>query len=165
MSLSEALYFPARLGEGRAMRLLLIEDGTEYEEFARLFLSPACEIHAARSAREALEMAESLAPEAFLIDLRFERAAPADLVGDLDDTAARMFAGDRTRALRWLKDQQGTLVLAKLREAGFSQRAVFVHDFPARRLENLRRLYGDVGAVPGFDAAAILSALRASERP
>ena len=85
-------------------------------------------------------------------------------MGDLDDTAARMFAGDRTRALRWLKDQQGTLVLAKLREAGFAQRAVFVHDFPARRLDNLRRLYGDVGAVPGFDAAAILSALGASER-
>ena len=29
------------------MRLLLIEDGTEYEEFARLFLSPACGIYAA----------------------------------------------------------------------------------------------------------------------
>lgn len=141
------------------MKLLLVEDGHEYEEFARLFLSDAFEIEAARSAAEALERAARTRFDAFLVDLRFERAPEDALVGDVDDVARRLFAGDRVRALRWLKDQQGTLVLAELRRAGHAQPAVFVHDFPRQRLENLRRLYGDVRAVAGFDAAAIREAL------
>lgn len=141
------------------MRLLLIEDGQEYEEFARLFLADACELEAAHSAAEALARAAAARFDAFLVDLRFERAPQEVLVGDLEDTARRLFAGDRARALRWLKDQQGTLVLAELRRAGHPQPALFVHDFPRQRLENLRRLYGDVRAVPGFDAGAIRAAL------
>ncbi len=39
--------------------------------------------------------------------------------------------------------------------------AVFVHDFPKRRLDNLRKMYGAVEAVASFDAAAILAALGA----
>lgn len=143
------------------MKLLLVEDGHEYEEFARVFLADAFEIEAARSAAEALERAARTRFDAFLVDLRFERAPEQALVGDVEDVARRLFAGDRARALRWLKDQQGTLVLAELRRAGHAQRAVFVHDFPRQRLENLRRLYGDVRAVPGFDAAAIRAALGA----
>jgi ActR/RegA family two-component response regulator len=141
------------------VRILLIEDGHEYEEFARLFLADGCEIEAAHSASEALERASAKQFDAFLVDLRFERASPDALLGDVDDTARRLFAGDKARALRWLKDQQGTLVLAELRRAGHVQRAVFVHDFPRQRLANLRRLYGEVLAVPGFDAAAIREAL------
>ena len=142
------------------MRVLLIEDGREYEEFARAFLGSECTIVAAHSGAEALALAKETRFDAFLVDLRFERAPAEDLIGDLEDTARRLFAGDRARALRWLKDQQGTLVLAELRRAGHAQRAVFVHDFPKRRLENLQKLYGDVEAVPTFDADAIRSALR-----
>lgn len=141
----------------------MIEDGGEYEEFARLFLADACEIEAAHSAAEALARVAAARFDAFLVDLRFERAPEEALVGDVEDIARRLFAGDRARALRWLKDQQGTLVLAELRRAGHAQRAVFVHDFPPRRLENLRRLYGDVRAVPGFDAPAIRAALGIGE--
>jgi hypothetical protein len=140
-------------------RVLLIEDGGEYEEFARLFLADACQIEAAHSAAEAIERAASGSFDAFLVDLRFERAPEDALIGDVEGTAKRLFAGDRVRALRWLKDQQGTLVLAELRKAGHAQPAVFVHDFPRQRLENLRRLYGEVRAVPGFDAPAIRAAL------
>ena len=136
--------------------LLVIEDGTEYVEFARLFVGDTFEIHAARSAREAL---------ALLVDLRFDRAPREDLVGDVDATAARLFGGDRARALRHVQDQQGALVLGALREARFPQRAVFVHDFPPRRLANLRGLYGDVHAVASFDATAIRSALAGARRP
>jgi hypothetical protein len=141
------------------MRILLIEDGHEYEEFARLFLADACEIEAAHSAAEAIERAGRARFDAFLVDLRFERAPVEALVGDVEGTAARLFAGDRARAIRWLKDQQGALVLAELRRAGHAQPAVFVHDFPAQRLENLRKLYGAVHAVPGFDASRIRGAL------
>lgn len=143
------------------MKILLIEDGHEYEEFARLFLSDTCEFEAAHSAAEAITRAAAMRFDAFLLDLRFERAPQDVLAGNVDDVARRLFANDRSRAVRWLKDQQGTLVLAELRAAGHHQRAVFVHDFPKERLDNLRRLYGDVRAVPGFDAAAIRGALGA----
>ena len=137
--------------------LLVIEDGDEYEEFARLFLSTRYgEVLAAHTCVEAL--AHAAAADALLIDLRFERAPNDVLVGDLAG-AARRFGGDEARAARWLKEQQGTLILAALREAGHAQPAVFVHDFPERRRKNLEKLYGRVGAVPAFDAARILATL------
>ncbi len=142
--------------------LLVVEDGHEYEEFARLFLSDAFRVEACRSGDEALASARRLAPDAFLLDLRFERAPAEALLGDVDGTASRLFAGDRVRALRYLKEQQGALVLGHLRAAGYDAPAVFVHDFPPRRLANLRRLYGRVDAVPTFDAARIRTALGGS---
>ncbi|MEM9070470.1 MAG: hypothetical protein AAGE52_18335 [Myxococcota bacterium] len=135
--------------------LLVIEDGHEYEEFARLFLADVCRIRAAHSAAEALTLLADTPADAFLVDLRFERSIVDDLVGDVQDTARRRFAGDTFRAVRYLKEQQGTLVLAEIRAAGHDAPAVFVHDFSERRLNNLRRLYGEVAAVPTFDAAAI----------
>jgi CheY-like chemotaxis protein len=139
-------------------RLLVVEDGTEYAEFARLFLS-GWEIVATRSGAEAIASLAAGPVDAMLLDLRFERADPSTRLGDVAATAARLFAGDRERAVRHLAEQQGTLVLAALRAAGCDVPAVFVHDFPPRRLENLRRMYGRVGAVPSFDAAAIARAL------
>jgi ActR/RegA family two-component response regulator len=141
-------------------RLLVIEDGTEYEEFARLFLGRDFEVCAAHSAAEALSLVAA-AVHALLIDLRFDRAPAAALVGDVAATAERLFAGDRERALRHLQDNQGVLILAALRQAGHTQRAVFVHEFAERRLENLRRLYGDIHAVTNFDAGALRRVLDA----
>jgi CheY-like chemotaxis protein len=139
-------------------RLLVIEDGNEYEEFARLFLSDHFDsIVPVHSAKEALESAAGV--DAMLIDLRFERATEEQLLGDADDIAVRLFAGDRGRAARWRKDQQGTLILGELRKAGHTQPAIFIHDFPPRRLANLRSLYGKVAAVGSFDAAAIVREL------
>lgn len=140
-------------------RLLVVEDGHEYAEFARLFLGDVYDISAAHSAEGALAILDSTGADVLLVDLRFDRAAPEGLVGDVDETARRLFGGDRARALRHLQDQQGALVLGALRTKGHGQRAVFVHDFPPRRLENLRKLYGDVDAVASFDAAAIRAAL------
>jgi hypothetical protein len=142
-------------------RLLVIEDGDEYFEFARVFLRDFSPI-AARSARAALDVLGGGGADVLLIDLRFDRAPADTLVGDVDDTAARLFGGDRARAARWVADQQGTLILAALRAAGHAQPALFVHDFPPRRLANLRALYGAVDAVPALDAAAIRRALGAA---
>lgn len=151
MSGKPSVYYPSRVGS-----LLVIEDGHEYEEFARAFLSGTfAEIRAAHSAAQALELLGSHPCDAMLVDLRFERSSVEELVGDIAETARRRFAGDTHRAVRHLKEQQGTLVLGVLREAGHHAPAVFVHDFPARRLQNLRQLYGRVAAVPNFDAAAI----------
>ncbi len=139
-------------------RLLVIEDGDEYVEFARVFLRDF-DVEAARSAAAALLRLRAGGVDALLIDLRFDRAPAGDLVGDVAVTAERLFGGDGGRALRWLQDEQGTLILAELRAAGFAQPALFVHDFPPRRLANLRALYGAVDAVPALDAAAIRQAL------
>lgn len=136
-------------------RLLVIEDGSEYSDFARLYLGSAFEVRTARSAAEALRTLADCEVDAFLFDLRFDRAEPSMLVGDVEATARRLFAGDRGRALRHLQDQQGALILAELRAHGHRQPAVFVHDFPERRLANLRQLYGSVDAVASFDAQTI----------
>ncbi|MCA9578056.1 MAG: hypothetical protein R3B40_08030 [Polyangiales bacterium] len=146
---------------GSVRRLLVVEDGHEYEEFVRLFLGQRFELRVAHSAREAREVARDFAPEGLLLDLRFERTPADALEGDADDLAARRFGGDRTRALRHLQDQQGTIVLAQLRAQGCDVPALFVHDFPARRLANLQQLYGAVHAIPAFDAQAIARVLGA----
>ena len=139
-------------------RLVIIEDGDEYVEFARVFLGEL-EIEATRSAADARAVLRERGADVLLIDLRFDRAPTETLVGDVEATAARLFGGDAARALRYLQDEQGTLILAELRAAGFAQPALFVHDFAPRRLENLRRMYGNVDAVPALDAAAIRRAL------
>jgi len=136
-------------------RILVIEDGTEYEEFARLFLAGAFELEAAHSLIEALTAIDEAPVDGFLVDLRFDRAREDTLEGDVETTATRLFAGDRAEAVRYLKDNQGVLILAALRQAGHRQRAVFVHDFPKKRLDNLRHLYGEVSAAPSFDAGII----------
>lgn len=138
----------------------MIEDGSEYTEFARLYFADAFAVETARSAAEALAVLASPAgAEVMLVDLRFDRAPVEVLVGDVEAVSRRLFGGDRDRALRHLQDEQGTLILAAIRAAGHAQRAVFVADMPPRRLHNLRRLYGDVHAVPSFDAAALREVL------
>jgi methyl coenzyme M reductase subunit C-like uncharacterized protein (methanogenesis marker protein 7) len=141
-------------------RLLVVEDGTEYTEFARIFLAEDFDIATAHSAAHALAVAREATPAAMLVDLRFDRTPTDALVGDVRESARRLFGGDEARALRHLQDQQGTLILGELRKAGFDAPAVFVHDFPPRRLENLNKLYGPVRAVPSFDASRIRAALR-----
>ena len=139
--------------------LLVIEDGNEYEEFVRLFLSDAWHLRAAHSLAEARTVLEKEKVDALLVDLRFTRSDEDELVGDVAALASSLFAGDQEKAARYVREQQGVLVLAALREAGHAQRAVFVTDFAKRRLANLKALYGDVEAVPSFDAAAVRAAL------
>jgi len=139
---------------------MVIEDGDEYTSFADALLADVATTETVHSGGEALDKAATA--EVFLVDLRFDRAAPGALVGELDAVSRELFGGDRTRAARHLQDQQGLYILRALRAAGHAQRAIFVHDFSPRRLANLRVLYGDVAAVPGFDAAALRRLLQAA---
>lgn len=139
--------------------LLVIEDGNEYVEFARALLSNDFQVWQAQSFMQALQILTDQRIDALLIDLRFDRTLPESLIGNVSDTATRLFAGDTQRAVRYIQDQQGILILAELRRHAYHQPAVFVHDFPERRIQNLRKLYGDVSAVPSFDVATLLSAL------
>jgi ActR/RegA family two-component response regulator len=143
-------------------RILIIEDGNEYERFARLFLTDGFHIRAAHSAVEALRLLSMEEADGFLLDLRFDRSDEKDLAGDIDAVAKRLFASDRAEAVKYLKEHQGTLILKELRSKNCNARAIFIHDFPIKRLENLRRLYGDVAAFPSFDAANIRAAFGVS---
>lgn len=134
-------------------KLLVIEDGDEYLAFARALLEDVTTLDSAHSGAEA--MARAGEAEIFLVDLRFDRAEEGALFGEVERVARELFGGDTGRASRHLQDQQGLYILRALRAAGHRQRAIFVHDFSPRRLAKLRSLYGDVGAVPGFDAEAI----------
>ena len=55
--------------------LLVIEDGTEYEEFAQAFLDPPFSVRGAHTAKEALDAIGAERPDALLLDMRFERTA------------------------------------------------------------------------------------------
>ncbi len=142
------------------MNLLVIEDGHEYSEFVAVFFRD-WQARRATSAGEALALLAAAPVDAFLMDLRWTQGDEAALTGDLEGTATRLFAGDRARARHYLLDHQGTFILAALRAAEHHQPALFINDLAPRRLANLRTLYGDVRAVPRFDAAAMRAALEA----
>jgi hypothetical protein len=145
-------------------QLLVIEAGDELLPFVEHFFADELAIRSCRSGREALERLTTQPVDAFLLDLRFERSPEEELLGDLAGIAERRFAGSRERACAYLREHQGTFVLAALREAGHDGPAVFVHDFTPRQLSNLRRLYGRVEAVPSFDARRIEAALGLTRR-
>jgi ActR/RegA family two-component response regulator len=140
---------------------MIIEDGDEYLRFFERYLTE----HSYRQVRklegclEALESQEP--PQALVVDLRFDRVPREALTGDVDEVAEELFGGDIDAAWRYIVDNQGFLILRELREAGHTQPALLISELSERRLENLRRLYGDLDAVPTFDTGSIRSALEA----
>jgi len=146
----------------KVTRILIVEDGTEYLEFFRLFLAEGHEYLHAQSGHGALDQLDAEPVDLVVLDMRFERSSPSELMGDPDEVARDYFGGDLDRASRFLHDNQGTFVLAGLRDGGHDQPALFVHDMPGRKLENLKDLYGNVVAVPHFDARAIQEEIKAA---
>lgn len=136
--------------------LLVIEDGDDYTTFAKLFLAEQFRAVCAKSLREALPYSEEAT--AILLDLRFDLSPKEDLIGDIGETATKLFGGDATRALSYIKENQGIFILAELRKRRCMAPALIINDLPPRRLGNLRALYGAVSAVPDFDARSIKEA-------
>lgn len=135
--------------------LLIVEDGLEYYDFFRLFLEKEHSYLHAQAGAKAFEHLEKEEVTLVVLDMRFERSPAEDLLGDVEQVADDYFGGDLTRAQRYIEDNQGTMILAEMRQRRFGQPVLFVSDMPARKLANLRRLYGKVHTVPYFDAAAI----------
>lgn len=140
--------------------LLIVEDGTEYLDFFRLFLKGEHSYLHAQSGGGALKLLSKEDVDLVVMDMRFERIPLADLLGDLGQVADEYFGGDIERGQRFVQDNQGTLILAALRENGRDQPCLFVHDMAPKKLQNLRNLYGAVFSVPNFDAAAIRKELK-----
>lgn len=124
-------------------RVLIIEDGHEYVTAYQRFLGDAFAFVRAGDGREALALLDDAPFDAAVLDMRFDRAD--HLLGDLAATTARY--GDAARARRFLEDNQGTFILAALREAGHDLPVVVSYDFGGepRRFRNLARRYGPVG--------------------
>ncbi|MFT4978354.1 MAG: CheY-like chemotaxis protein [Myxococcota bacterium] len=122
-------------------RVLVVEDGHEYINNLTRFLGEDFAFTRAGDGPAALELLSDAPFEAIFLDMKFDRADV--LLGDLDATRRR-FAGDETRARRFLENNQGAYVLAAIREAGHSQPAIFSYDFDSepRRFKNLLRRYG-----------------------
>lgn len=120
--------------------VLVVEDGHEYTTNLERFLGADFDFTRAGDGPEALEQVAERRFDAVFLDMRFDRAPR--LLGDLDALVAR-FAGDADRARRFLEDNQGTYVLAALREAGCGLPVVFSYDFDSepRRFRNLHKRY------------------------
>lgn len=121
--------------------VLVVEDGHEYTTNLDRFLGEHFRFVRAGDGEAALAALPTEPFQAVFLDMRFDRADR--LLGDLG-ALIRRFAGDEGRARRFLEDNQGTYVLAALRDAGCTLPAVFSYDFDGepRRFANLSRRYG-----------------------
>ncbi len=131
------------------VRVLVVEDGEEYIRNLGRFLPECFELLRAGTGAEALALASQRDFDVVFLDMRFDRVALPDLLGDLQAVADR-FNGDRERARCFLEDNQGTYVLAALRERGCTLPVVFSHDFSGepRRWANLARRYAPLDYLP-----------------
>jgi len=129
-----------------APRVLVIEDGEEYTHNLTRYLGDDFSFVRAGDGHAALALAGEGGFHAVFLDMRFDRVPADRLLGDLAATADR-FNGDAERATRFLEDNQGTYVLAALRDAGHTLPVVFSYDFDSepRRWQNLSRRFGPVG--------------------
>ncbi|MED5374465.1 MAG: response regulator [Myxococcota bacterium] len=122
--------------------VLVIEDGHEYSESLGRFLSEHFAFTRAGDGPEALALLSQRAFCAIFLDMRFDRAAPERLLGDLDEATER-FSGDRDQARRFLENNQGAYILAAVRAAGHRTAVVWSYDFDGepRRWKHMEKAY------------------------
>ncbi|MBM4368755.1 MAG: hypothetical protein FJ102_21255 [Deltaproteobacteria bacterium] len=137
------------------IRVLVVEDGFEYRDTLVRFLGEGFAVTRAGDGAEALGAVA--AHDVVLLDMRFDRVSPGQLLGDLADTAER-FNGDPVRARQFLEDNQGAYILAALRAAGHATPALFCHDFSGepRRWAVLERKYAPVSWLPDNASPSLL---------
>ncbi len=131
------------------VRVLVVEDGEEYIRNLGRFLPESFELVRAGTGAQALALTLGRSFDVVFLDMRFDRVALPDLLGDLRAIADR-FNGDLERARRFLEDNQGAYVLAALRERDCTLPVVFSHDFTGepRRWANLKRRYAPLDYLP-----------------
>ncbi len=132
------------------MRVLVVEDGSEYSDTLSRFLREGFSWTRAGSGGEALALLGTEEYHAVFLDMRFDRCAPDRLFGNLDEAIDR-FNGDPIQARRFLEDHQGTWILAAIRQAGHATPVLFSYDFGSepRRWERIRARQAPVAWVPG----------------
>lgn len=124
------------------VRVLVIEDGEEYIRTLGRYLGEGFQLLRAGSGPEALATLQEQSFDVIFLDMRFDRAPRELLLGDAQAMAERA-GGDAAQGLAFLVENQGTYVLAALREAGVTLPVVFSYDFDAepRRWRHLSERY------------------------
>jgi hypothetical protein len=147
------------------VRVLIVEDGFEYVECLARFL-PHLTFERAGSGPAALAALGGSWFDAVFLDMRFDRAPEAELLGDVQQAAER-FNGDVVQARRFLEDQQGTYVLTAIREAGHRHGVLLSYDFGGelRRFERLAERHGPLAWVGDTASPAEIGARLASLVP
>ncbi|MBN2798954.1 MAG: hypothetical protein JXX28_07380 [Deltaproteobacteria bacterium] len=130
------------------MRILIIEDGHEYHELFSRFL-PRDQWIRVGSGPAALDWLGREVADAIFLDMRFDRAPPAELLGDLDQAAER-FNGDPVQARAFLEDHQGHFILAALRQRGVALPVLLAADLSEepRRWARLAARYAPLDGLP-----------------
>lgn len=135
-------------GDVRTVHVLVVEDGQEYTTNLARFLPTGFRFTRAGSGPEALGLLPGDFHVAFL-DMKFDRTPGELLLGDLQEVSNR-FNGDVQKARAFLETNQGTFVLAAVRQAGFLLPVLVSYDFAnePRRWANLVRMYGPLAWLP-----------------
>ena len=110
------------------IRVLVVEDGTEYIDTLRRFLPEGFAWERAGSGPEALERLQKPGIPLVFLDMRFDRCPPELLLGDMQAALDRM-DGDVVAARRFLEDHQGSYILAALRDGGHRMPVLLSYDF------------------------------------
>lgn len=142
------------------MRVLIIEDGTEYLDLLSRFLVDIDWIRVG-SGPEALAWLSRHEADALFLDMCFDRIPIEELLGDIAATALR-FNGDPVRARSHLQQQQGLYILSALRGAGIELPvllAIDLRDEPAR-WQRLRDRYAPVAQAADLTPGAVREALK-----
>ena len=136
--------------------VLVIEDGHEYIENLTRFLGNEFNFVRAGDGPEALTLLQTTVFDAIFLDMKFDRSTR--FIGDVDKLRIR-FAGDETRASRFLENNQGTYILSAVRQAGHNLPVVFSYDFDSepRRFQNLKSRHGQLYYLPDTASPAQMS--------
>ncbi len=132
-----------------SLRILVVEDGHEYSDTLGRFLGEGFAVERAGSGGAALARLRAGGIDAVFLDMRFDRIAADELLGDLDAAADR-FNGDLVQARRFLEDHQGTYVLDAIRAAGMRVPVLLSYDFAHEpsRWERLRARFAPIDHLP-----------------
>ena len=120
------------------VRVLVIEDGTEYTERARRWMGEGFVFERAGSGPEARGALAEQDFDGVWLDMDFSRTPPELLLGEVESSRLE---GDPARA--HLAAHQGLYILADLRAAGHALPVLFSHDFgdmPKRWTHLVQRL-------------------------
>ncbi|MBU0552970.1 hypothetical protein KKF91_15705 [Myxococcota bacterium] len=107
--------------------VLIIEDGDEYLENLSRFV-PGPRYLQAKSGAAALARLAEASVDLVYLDMRFDRAPQAALLGD-HAAVTRQQGGDPRRGWRHLAHHQGLYILAALHAAGHQPPLILSYDF------------------------------------
>jgi len=107
------------------IRVLIVEDGTEYIERARRWMGEGFSFQRAGCGGEACRLLDEDSYDVVWLDMDFRRTNPDLLLGEPESPRR----GDSSAEEAHLAEHQGLYILSALRSAGHTLPVIFSHDF------------------------------------